>query len=63
MEIRRVFVDGGDVCHILTYHYQLSEKDSVDLAHWAQVRDGHIQRIEVFFDSFRYRALFDPRLS
>jgi hypothetical protein len=63
MEIRRVFVDGGDVCHILTYHDQLSEKDSVDLAHWAQVRDGHIQRIEVFFDSFRYRALFDPRLS
>ena len=63
MDIRKVFVDGDDVCHILTYHYQLSEKAEGDLVHWATVRDGCIQRIEVFFDSFRYRALFDPRLS
>lgn len=63
MEVRKVFVDGEDVCHILTYHYQLSEKAAGDVVHWARVRDGRIRRIEVFFDSYRYRALFDPRLS
>jgi hypothetical protein len=63
INIRQVFTDGADVCHILTYHYQLSEKESADLVHWARVREGRIERIEAFFDSLRYRALFDPRLS
>jgi hypothetical protein len=62
MDVRRVFVDGDEVCHILTYHYQLSDKDSIELVHWARVAEGRILRIEVFFDALRYRALFDPAL-
>lgn len=59
---RKVFVDGGDVCHFLTYRIQLSEKQSVDLVQWARVRDGRIQRIETLFDASTYRQLFDePR--
>lgn len=55
---RKVFVDGADVCHLLTYRVQLSEKLSVEVAHWAQVRDGRIARIEVIFDASIYRTLF-----
>jgi hypothetical protein len=56
--VRKVFIDGDDVCHILTYRIQISDKECVDVAHWAQVRDGRIQRIEVLFDASLYRALF-----
>jgi hypothetical protein len=56
--VRKVFVDGGDVCHLLTYRIQISEKLAVEVAHWAQVREGRIQGIEVIFDASVYRELF-----
>ena len=56
--IRRVFVDGPDVCHFLTYHIQISEKFTVDAVQWARVEDGRIRRIEVLFDASAYRELF-----
>lgn len=55
---RKVFVDGGDVCHFLTYRIQLSEKQSVEVAHWAQVAADRIWRIETLFDASAYRSLF-----
>jgi hypothetical protein len=58
MQVRKVFVDGPDVCHFLTYRIQISEKLSVDVAHWAHVEDGRIQRIEAIFDASLYRDLF-----
>lgn len=57
--IRKVFVDGDDICHFLTYRIQLSEKQSIEVAHWASVRDGRIARIEVLFDASAYRELFE----
>lgn len=57
-EVRKVFVDGPDVCHFLTYRIQISEKQAVDVAHWAHVEHGRIQRIEALFDASLYRELF-----
>jgi hypothetical protein len=55
---RKVFADGPDVCHILTYRIQISEKLSVAVAQWARVEDGRIRRIEAIFDATAYRQLF-----
>ncbi|HYN76286.1 MAG TPA: hypothetical protein VES73_00645 [Lamprocystis sp. (in: g-proteobacteria)] len=62
VETRKVFVDGPDVCHLLTYRIQISEKLAVDVAHWAYVGDGRIQRIEAIFDASLYRDLFPTDL-
>lgn len=56
----KAFTDGADVCHILDLVVQISEKQSVRVAHWAQVRGGRIVRIEAIFDASIYRDLFDP---
>lgn len=55
---RKVFVDGADQCHILTYRIQISEKQDVTAALWTQVRGGRITRIEAIFDASLYRDLF-----
>lgn len=59
MERTKVFVDGQDVCHFLIYVMQLSDKESVKVAHWARVVDGRIQRIEILFDTHWYRQMFE----
>lgn len=60
--VRKVFVDAEDVCHFITYRIQISEKQSVEVVHWAQVRDERIARIEMLFDASNYRQLFEaPR--
>lgn len=58
VEFRKVFVDGPDVCHLLTYRIQISEKQSVNVAQWSRVENGRIQRIETVFDASVYRELF-----
>jgi hypothetical protein len=58
MVVRKVFVDGPDVCHFLTYRIQISEKLALDVAQWAHVEDGRIQRLEAVFDASLYRELF-----
>lgn len=58
MEMRRRFSDGEDVCHILRFHVQISEKFTADVVHWATVTDGRIRRIEMIFDAYPYRILF-----
>jgi hypothetical protein len=57
-EIRKVFVDGDDICHFMTYRIQISEKLAVEAAQWSRVREGRIQRIEAVFDASVYRELF-----
>lgn len=56
--VRKVFVDGPDVCHFLVFNVQLSEKFTVDLVHWSTVEAGRITRIEVIFDAHPYRRMF-----
>jgi hypothetical protein len=57
-EIRKVFVDGDDICHFMTYRIQISEKLAVEAAQWSHVHEGRIQRIEAIFDASAYRELF-----
>lgn len=57
-QTRKVFVDGADLCHILTYRVQISEKQDVAVALWTRVNAGRIRRIELIFDASIYRDLF-----
>jgi hypothetical protein len=59
IERRRVFVDGADVCHWLMLDTQLSERVSTRAVQWATVSDGRISRIELLFDPYRWRLLFE----
>jgi len=56
----RTFVDGPDVCHFLTLHIQISDKDQVKVVSWCRVEDGRIRRMEILFDTRIYQRLF-PR--
>jgi limonene-1,2-epoxide hydrolase len=56
----KVFTDGADVCHFLDMVVQISERQSVRVAHWARVCGGRIVRIEAVFDASIYRTLFEP---
>lgn len=57
-EVRKVFVDGPELCHILTYRIQISEKQDLAAALWTRVQAGRIVRIEAIFDASVYRGLF-----
>lgn len=57
-QTRKVFVDGADLCHILTYRIQISEKQDVAVAQWTRVLEGRIVRMEIIFDASVYRDLF-----
>jgi limonene-1,2-epoxide hydrolase len=59
IERLRAFADGGDVCHWLRVETQLSERVSTKMVQWAKVADGRITSIEMLFDPYRYRMLFD----
>lgn len=56
--VRKVFEDGADVCHVMEFSIQISDKFQVDLMHWATVENERIIRIETIFDASRYRELF-----
>ena len=60
IERRKVFVDGNDLCHILVFFTQLSDKESTKAALWTRVSDSCIQRIELLFDAHWYRLMLDP---
>jgi hypothetical protein len=59
IERLHVFADGGDVCHWLQVETQLSDRVSTRIAQWTKVADGQITRVEMLFDPYRYRLLFD----
>jgi hypothetical protein len=58
VEIQQAFEAGDEVAHFLLVGTQLSEKLSVQVAQWAHVRDGRIDRLKVVFDAHWYRSLF-----
>jgi hypothetical protein len=59
MRRRKVFVDGQDVCHILDFVIQLSDKRTVPVAQWARVADGRIDSLELIYDGHEYHRLFE----
>jgi hypothetical protein len=58
---RRMFVDGDEICAIMTYETSLEPIESIRIAHWIRVERGKITRIESFFDARGYAAMFDPK--
>ncbi len=58
-QVVKCFVDGPDVCHILRYCIQLSDKQQIDLAHWARVEQARIVSILAIFDAHAYWTLFE----
>jgi hypothetical protein len=60
MRRRKAFVDGEDVCHILDFIIQLSDKRTVRVAQWARVVDGRIVSLELLYDAHEYHRLFEP---
>jgi len=58
---RRMFVDGDEVCAIVTYETTLEVIESTRIAHWIRVEQGRITRIESFFDARAYAGMFDPQ--
>lgn len=61
IERRRMFVDGDEVCAIMTYETSLEPIESIRIAHWIHVEEGRITRIESFFDARGYAAMFNPQ--
>ena len=60
MEKRKVFVDGDDVCHFLMLTTYMGDKRETPVAHWAQVAEGRIRRIELLFDAHDYKKMLEP---
>jgi ketosteroid isomerase-like protein len=56
---RRMFVDGEEVCAIVTYETTLEAIESTRTAHWIRIEHGRITRIESFFDARPYADMFD----
>ena len=59
MELRKVFVDGGDVCHFLMLTTYLGDKRQTPVVQWTKVADGRIQHIELLFDAHDYKQMFE----
>jgi hypothetical protein len=59
MRRRKTFVDGQDVCHILDFIIQLSDKRTVPVAQWARVADGRIVTLDLLYDAHEYHRLFE----
>ncbi len=60
VERRHMFVDGDEICAIMTYETSLEPIESIRIAHWLRVERGQITRIESFFDARGYAAMFNP---
>jgi len=59
VDVRKVFSDGDDVCHIVTVTSQISEKRASTVVQWSRVVQGKIRRIELIFDAHEYKKLLE----
>ena len=57
VEVLKQFVDGDDVCTILCFSAQLSEKTTAMTVQWAQVRGDRIARIYGIYDAHEQKKL------
>lgn len=58
IEIRRVFVDGNEVCAILNFKIRINILDITPVVLWSTVENGRIKRQEAFFDATEYSQMF-----
>ena len=59
MERRKIFVDGSDVCHFLTYTTRIAEREQTQVVQWAHVDGERIRRIELVFDAHQFKIMFE----
>lgn len=59
LDRRQVFADGGNVMVVFDFIATIPELSNSRVAEWFRVEDGLITRIEVFFDSYAYRSMFE----
>jgi hypothetical protein len=59
IERRKTFVDGPDVCVVLTFLSSLEPLNNLRIVNWFHVEGGKITSLEVFFDARPYAALFE----
>jgi limonene-1,2-epoxide hydrolase len=59
IERRKIFVDGNDVCLILSYVTRMDHRQVSPVVHWFRVESGKIVFIESFFDARAYAEMFE----
>ncbi|MBI5462426.1 MAG: hypothetical protein HY941_09610, partial [Gammaproteobacteria bacterium] len=61
IDVRRLFVDGNEICAILDFRIRINIVDITRVVLWAIVEDGKIVSIEAFFDATEYSQMFPER--
>lgn len=58
---RRIFVDGDEVCAILTFKIRINVVTLYPVVLWAKIQNGRIASLESFFDATEYIQMFPER--
>lgn len=61
IDVRRIFVDGNEVCAILDFRIRINIVDITRVVLWARVENGKIVSLEAFFDATEYSQMFPER--
>jgi hypothetical protein len=59
LETRHIFVDGPEICAIITITVRMSVLRTIPLALWVTTAGGRIARMQAFYDGREYDALFE----
>lgn len=54
-EVKRIFVDGDEVCVI--YDFVTDTVGSVPTIEWLRIRDGRIQSVQLYYDQLPWQRL------
>lgn len=58
---RRIFIDGNEVCAILTFRIRINVVTLYPVVLWAKIENGRIVSLESFFDATEYIQMFPER--
>ncbi|MBI5041979.1 MAG: nuclear transport factor 2 family protein [Gammaproteobacteria bacterium] len=61
IDVRRLFVDGNEICAILDFRIRINIVDITRVVLWVIVENGKIVSIEAFFDATEYSQMFPER--
>jgi len=61
IDVRRLFVDGNELCAILDFRIRINIVDITRVVLWAKVEQGKIVSLEAFFDATEYSQMFPER--
>lgn len=61
IDVRRIFVDGNEVCAILDFRIRINIVDITRVVLWATIENGKIVALEAFFDATEYSQMFPER--